>query len=135
PQLAHWCMVSLRRSGRLVPVAVAGGDPGEAGRRRIAEISDAMPDEQRALVRELGARSVMLVPITTPEDTVGVLSLVGAESHRRFSDADLALAEELGRRAGIALENARLHTELGHVARTLQHGLLPPDLPAVPGWS
>lgn len=92
-------------------------------------------EEHLALIRELGMTSAMVVPMRTPERVVGVISFVSAESGRRFSEADLELAEELARRAGIALENARLHTELSEVSRTLQEGLLPPSLPAVPGWS
>jgi serine phosphatase RsbU (regulator of sigma subunit) len=59
---------------------------------------------------------------------------VSAESRRRFNEADLALAQELGRRAGTALENARLYTQLEQVATTLQRSLLPPELPDAPGW-
>lgn len=101
------------------------------------EMLDLAPleDEQREALRELGMRSVMVVPMITPEGPVGVISMVSAESGRRFGDADLRLAEELGRRAGTALENARLYTELADVAQTLQRGLAPPQLPDVPGWS
>ena len=41
--------------------------------------------------------------------------------------------QELGRRAGIAVENARVHAERSHIATTLQRSLLPPRLPVVPG--
>jgi PAS domain S-box-containing protein len=98
-------------------------------------VEGAVDDEQLEALRELGMASVMIVPMVTAERVVGAISLVSAESGRRFTEADLALAEELGRRAGTALENARLHTELAEVAETLQRGLLPPALPAVPGWS
>jgi PAS domain S-box-containing protein len=107
----------------------------------VPEVTTAMLDaagldpEQRRLIGELGMTSVMLVPMATPERTVGVITMTSAESGHRFTDDDLELAEELGRRAGTALENARLHTELGEVARTLQRSLLPPRLPEVPGWS
>jgi serine phosphatase RsbU (regulator of sigma subunit) len=98
---------------------------------------DAVPleDEQRAALRELGMSSVMIVPVASADRVLGAMSLVSAESGRRFTDADLRLAEELGRRAGSALENARLYTELADVAVALQRGLLPPELPQVPGWS
>ena len=42
---------------------------------------------------------------------MGVISFVNAESGRVFTEDDLALMEELGRRAGIAVENARLYSE------------------------
>jgi PAS domain S-box-containing protein len=91
--------------------------------------------EQLAALRKLGLRSVIGVPMATPERVVGVLSLVISRPGRRFSDADLELALELGRRAATAIENARLYTQLENVATTLQRSLLPPDLPDVPGWT
>jgi PAS domain S-box-containing protein len=106
----------------------------------IPEITDEILDlaplepDQREELRRLGLYSVILVPLGTAERPIGVLSLVSAESHQRFGEADVALAQELARRAGAALENARLYTELERVATTLQRSLLPPDLPDVPGW-
>ncbi|MFL5845168.1 MAG: PP2C family protein-serine/threonine phosphatase, partial [Solirubrobacteraceae bacterium] len=100
------------------------------------EIFEAGPldPEQRAELRRLGLHSIIVVPMATPERTVGALSLVSAESRRRFSEADVELALELGRRAATAIENARLYTQLERVATTLQRSLLPPALPDVPGW-
>ena len=57
-----------------------------------------------------------------------------SESGRLFDESDLALAEELGRRAATAVENARLYTERSRIASTLQQSLLPPELPEVPGF-
>jgi PAS domain S-box-containing protein len=98
-------------------------------------VAGALDDEHLELIRKLGMASVMIVPMRSADRVVGVISLVSAESGRRFTQSDLELAEELGRRAGTALENARLYTELSTVARTLQEGLLPPSLPSVPGWT
>jgi serine phosphatase RsbU (regulator of sigma subunit) len=47
----------------------------------------------------------------------------------------VALAERLGRRAGTAVENARLYTERGRIAHELQRSLLPESLPSIPGVS
>jgi serine phosphatase RsbU (regulator of sigma subunit) len=94
----------------------------------------AVSDEaQREALRSLGMRWVMLVPMIAGRRIIGVISFVSAESGRRFTDADLELAEELGRRAGTAVENARLYRERSHIAATLQRGLLPDELPAIPG--
>ena len=90
--------------------------------------------EQRAELQQLGLRSVIVAPMATPERTVGLLSLVTAQSGRRFTDADVELALELARRSATAIENARLYSQLDHVATTLQTSLLPPALPEVPGW-
>jgi PAS domain S-box-containing protein len=84
------------------------------------------------LVKALDFTSYMCVPLTARGRTLGALTLVSAGSGRRFGPQDLALAEELGRRAGLALDNARLFAERDHVARALQSSLLPPTLPAIP---
>ena len=108
----------------------------------IAEISEELleamnaTDEQLQLVRELGMRSVVVVPLAVAgHPPFGTLSMVMAESGRTFDADDLALAEELARRAAMAVENARLYTERSRVAATLQHSLLPPELPEVPGFT
>ena len=81
----------------------------------VAEVGDALLEaavrdpEHLALVRALGLRSVIIVPLVAHGRTLGALSLVSAESGRRYDDADLRLAEELARRAALAVDNARLH--------------------------
>jgi serine phosphatase RsbU (regulator of sigma subunit) len=64
---------------------------------------------------------------------MGTLTLANAEASHRFGDADVQLAEELGRRAGLAIDNARLYTERTRIAHTLQVKLLPERLPEIPG--
>jgi PAS domain S-box-containing protein len=92
-------------------------------------------EEQAALIRDLEMRSVIIVPLVAPgQAPSGVLTLVMAESGRRFEERDLALAEELGRRAGVAVENARLYTERSQIASTLQQSLLPEALPQIDGF-
>ncbi|MEW5960821.1 MAG: PAS domain S-box protein, partial [Chloroflexota bacterium] len=63
------------------------------------------------LLRELNMKSAMIVPLLTRERTVGAMTFVWAESGRRYKESDLALAEELGRRAALAVENTRLYRE------------------------
>ncbi len=94
----------------------------------------AVDAQQLQLLRELQMRSVAIVPMPVPGRILGVMTLVTAESRRRLDDEDLALAEQLARRAAVAVENARLHTTLSDVAATLQRSLLPDELPKVPGW-
>src|SRR3989442_270360 len=83
----------------------------------IAEISEerlselAVDDLHLGLVRELGFQSYMGVPLVSRGRTLGVISFVVAESGRRYGPADLALAEELARRASTAIENAQLYRE------------------------
>ena len=98
-------------------------------------VQAARDDEHLELIRGLGLRAVLVVPMRTAGETIGALSLVTAESGRTFSENDVELAEELARRAATAVENARLYTERSHIAQTLQRGLLPPRLPEIPGWA
>ena len=95
----------------------------------------ALSEEALGLARELGLRSVIVVPLALADQPpIGALTLATADSGRRLEETDLALASELGRRAAIAVENARLYGELSEIATTLQRSLLPPDLPAMPGF-
>ncbi|CAA9527113.1 MAG: Serine phosphatase RsbU, regulator of sigma subunit [uncultured Solirubrobacteraceae bacterium] len=94
----------------------------------------AQDPEHLALLQEVGFRSVLIVPLVAGARTVGALTLVLTSEARRYTPADVALAEELGRRAGTAVENARLFTERGRIAELLQASLLPDMLPPLAGW-
>ncbi len=99
-------------------------------------LTEAVDDpELLELVRGLGMRSVVMVPMVAASGKpTGVISFVNAESGRVFTEDDLKLCTEIGRRAGIAVENARLYSERSTIARTLQRALLPPALPEIPGF-
>lgn len=97
---------------------------------RTAAVSDA----QLEVLRTLDIRSVIIVPMRVPARIIGAMSFFTSGSRRRLSDADVELAEQLGRRAAVAVENSRLHTTLTRVAQTLQDSLRPSELPQVPGW-
>jgi PAS domain S-box-containing protein len=71
----------------------------------------ARDEEHLRLLREIGFTSVIIVPMTTRGRTLGAITLVSSESGRRFGEADLELAEELGHRAALAVDNARLYEE------------------------
>ena len=71
----------------------------------------ARDEEHLALLRELGFTSVIIVPMVARGRTLGAISLVSAESRRRYGETDLGLAEELARRAALAVDNARLYEE------------------------
>jgi PAS domain S-box-containing protein len=73
-------------------------------------LAAAVPDvELRRILRGLGLRSAMVVPLRGRDRPRGALSFATAESGRRYDARDLRLAEELAHRAALALENARLH--------------------------
>jgi serine phosphatase RsbU (regulator of sigma subunit)/PAS domain-containing protein len=90
--------------------------------------------EHLNLMRAVGAGSAMVVPMAAGAKVVGALTLVADATSRRFDDVDLEVAVEFGRRAGLAVENARVTELRTEIATTLQRGLLPPDLPPMRGW-
>lgn len=93
----------------------------------------AVDEEHLRLIRQLELHSVMIVPMVARGRTLGAITFVSAESGRSFDEADLQLAEELARRAAMAVDNARLYTELSGIADTLQAELLPTEIPDIPG--
>jgi len=78
--------------------------------------------------------SALAVPMSAGAKTLGVLVFVNDRGSRAFDRDDLAVAVEIGRRAGLAAENARLAEEQATVARVLQRGLRPPELPDMRGF-
>ena len=108
------------------PVLIPEVPPGELERIMA-------PGEQRALARELGLGSVIVVPLLARGRTLGALALVRDDGSPPFDEDDLSLAGMLAARAGLAVDNARLYTDRDHVAETLRRSLLPPELPEV-GW-
>jgi signal transduction histidine kinase/AmiR/NasT family two-component response regulator len=62
-------------------------------------------------LRAFGLRSLLIVPLTARGRTLGAITLVMAESGRRYGEADLLLGQDLARRAALALDNARLYRE------------------------
>ncbi len=79
-----------------------------------AAIAD--PEQLRA-ARTLAMTSAMVVPLAARGRTLGAITFVSAESGRRYVGADLAMAEELGRRAGLAVDNARLFQDAQRAIR------------------
>lgn len=71
----------------------------------------ARDEEHLRLLRELGLRSAMIVPLVARGRTLGAITLILSESQRRYGPDDLALAMELGRRAAVSIDNARLYEE------------------------
>jgi PAS domain S-box-containing protein len=106
------------------PLVVRTGESelvAEIAEEKLAEL--AVDDLHLGLVRELGFQSYMCVPLAPRGKTIGVISFVSAESGRRYGPDDLALAEELARRAAIAVENAQLYREVeerAQAARVLE---------------
>jgi PAS domain S-box-containing protein len=75
--------------------------------------------------------NAMAVPLKARGRIIGALAFATFDAERRYGPDDLTLAEDLARRAALALDNARLYENLGAIARTLQGGLLPERLPSL----
>ncbi|MEO8875789.1 MAG: ATP-binding protein, partial [Polyangiaceae bacterium] len=99
---------SVMRTGKPIFVAEAEAGFFEAG------VESA---EQADLARAVGTISWMVVPLTVKGTTIGALTLAYGESQRRYTEADLKLANELARRAAAAIDNAHLY-ELSQTERS-----------------
>jgi PAS domain S-box-containing protein len=78
---------------------------------------------QTELLRRIGAVSCMFVPLSVRDRVLGVMTLVSSAPHRRFSPTDLAFAEEVCRRAALAMENALLYAESERASRAREEFL------------
>ena len=96
-------------------------------------VEAAVDEEHLRLIRSIGLRSAVVVPLLVRGRSLGALTLVHAESGQRFDEVDLAFTAQLAGVAAIALDNARLYEEQRRIAQTLQEALLPAVLPDVPG--
>ncbi|HSO00773.1 MAG TPA: ATP-binding protein [Candidatus Nanopelagicales bacterium] len=79
--------------------------------------SSARDEDHRRILEQLGLRSYLCVPLEGRERILGAIILVSAESGHRYADEELALAEELARRAALAIENAMLYREAKEAIR------------------
>src|SRR3569833_1971157 len=100
----------------------------------MAEIPDslfeeiAVDAEHLRLLRELGLRSFIAAPLLAHGEVLGVLTLVAAESARRYSASDVRVADELARRAALAIGHARVHRSVLETATQLEHQALELEL-------
>lgn len=89
----------------------------------LAEVPDrllrdvARDAEHYAILQRLGYSSLMVVPLVSRGRTLGAISFAAMESGHHFDKDDLALAEELARRAAVAIENARLYRQSQEAVR------------------
>jgi PAS domain S-box-containing protein len=174
PHLADLCAVDVvEEGGGVRRLALVHADPAEARRLRelpgrrperreagspvpsgrselLPELADGSADELERLggLRELGVKSAMIVPLAARGRTLGTITFGLGDSGRRYTRADLELAEGLARQAALALDDARLyrdaelaraHAEAASRAKdeflvTMSHELRAP-LTAILGWA
>ncbi|HEY2272095.1 MAG TPA: SpoIIE family protein phosphatase [Jatrophihabitantaceae bacterium] len=104
------------------------------------EISDDMlaagarDEEHLRIARELDLRSALVVPLAARGRTLGSITMIRTSDRSPYDDSDLAFAEDLGRRAGVAIDNAQLYAQTQDVALQLQRAVLPEALDNISGW-
>ena len=91
----------------------------------------AVDEEHLEILRQLGICSGLVVPLTGRTGTFGALTMIHAESGRHYVDEDVAFAEDLARRAALAVETAHAFreqsgrlAEVTRVAEAAQHAIL-----------
>lgn len=85
------------------------------------------------LMNDAGYNSAAVVPLVARGRTLGALSFLHAHGDLRYDQGDLEFLAELGERAALALDNARLYRDRDRIAKNLQRGLRPPRPVEVPG--
>ncbi|TYB61491.1 SpoIIE family protein phosphatase [Nonomuraea sp. PA05] len=126
PPLPLESTMPLARALRGVTAALVGPEDYE-GRleSRLAAV-------QRDLFEATGIWSACTAPIRGVREVVGAMTLGRAEQPQPYTTDDMLLIEDIARRAGLALDNARLYERQRRVAETMQRHLLP-RLPSMPG--
>jgi signal transduction histidine kinase len=71
--------------------------------------ASAKNDQHWNLIKDLEIKSAMVVPVVARGNILGAITLISSDASRKYDEHDLFLAEELGRRAGIAIESALLY--------------------------
>lgn len=128
----------LRQAERHDPSARTGvSEVIRTGRPQLIPVVDdefvsRMPDADgyRELLLELGFGTAMLVPLAARGRTLGAITFARGEG-QPYGEQDLHVATDLGRRAALALDNARAYEVQREIASTLQRSLLPPALPSI----
>jgi PAS domain S-box-containing protein len=117
-----------------IPRVIRTGAPEVYPHLDLATV-DRSPSEvpRLELFREIGLHSLIVMPLIARGRTLGAIWYAMAETPHTYGPVDVDLAQELARRAALAVDNARLFRERKHVADVLQRTLLPPELPSIPG--
>ncbi|GAA3310302.1 MULTISPECIES: PP2C family protein-serine/threonine phosphatase [Nonomuraea] len=131
PRLSTWCAVYTSDTGagprRLAYLWHADEARIDGLREQLSELS--VPDSAAATL-QLADSQVLAVPLIARGRSLGAMCL---GRHDRFPDESIQFAEDIARRAALAMDNARLYAQQAAANRALQRSLLPPNEPEVPG--
>jgi phosphoserine phosphatase RsbU/P len=142
PRLGEWCAIHTSDEWGALRLAAATHADEAALPALYAALHESGPDSVVARLRD-ASRSGSQVPLGAPTEGIAVpLSARGARlgtlavgrhlGHRHEPD-EIAVLEDVARRAALAIDNARIHAERRRIAHTLQQSLLPPVLPVISG--
>jgi len=137
PRLGLWCAVHMTNEfGELTLTSLTHADESA-----VSALADQLGGRMAVLRRVLAGDGFaplgaptdgMSCPLAVRGEHLGTLS-VGRPDGRTHSADELAIIEDLGRRAAIAIDNARVHDNSSRIATALQRSLLPPALPRIEG--
>jgi serine phosphatase RsbU (regulator of sigma subunit) len=134
PRLSSWCAVYTADSAsgplRLVYLWHADEARIDGLREQLAEMDVNAVGTRTASTFHLADSQVLAVPLIARGRSLGVMCLGRPD---RFTDETIQLAEDIGRRAALATDNARVYAQQAAANRALQRSLLPPSEPEVPG--
>ncbi|HEX6520100.1 MAG TPA: SpoIIE family protein phosphatase [Streptosporangiaceae bacterium] len=118
---------------------LASGQPvfmpafGTMSTKQLRRMDSGLGPQLMTAARAAGAHSLIAVPLTARGVIVGLVILYRLRGSRPFTQADLSLAQDLAGRTALAIDNARLYMRERDAALALQRGLLPREIPEVPG--
>jgi PAS domain S-box-containing protein len=97
----------------------------------LRAVRDNVPDvHDRAIYEAAGLGTAIIIPLVAREEVLGTLHLVNADPASRHPEITLDIADELARRAALAIDNSRLYEREHRVASALQRAMLPAHLPS-----
>jgi sigma-B regulation protein RsbU (phosphoserine phosphatase) len=137
--LVNKCVIFTKDDGKMVPLVAKGVDPLFKDDSELCEISEPLILDQTSRCADyLELGFAVLVPMRIQDETKGIMALGSKISGTEFDEADIEFLTTLGNQAMSSLENARLFEETLekqrmeeelNLARNIQQGLLPSELP------
>lgn len=131
-ELRHYppLMSSDHPSARVLRTRESAIDP-QISEKLLRETTHS--DRHFGLVQSLQFRSYVAAPLLVGDRTLGAITIISADSGRRLGSPELTLLEDLARQVASVVERARDYDEQRRISRTLQHSLLPGELPTPEG--
>jgi len=142
PRLGQWCAVHTSNEWGQLRLAAASHADESLLPQLHTVLAETGPNSIQSRLREASRNGTQLplgaptegfaVPLIARGQRLGTLAVGRHQRHRHDPD-EVAVLEDVARRAALAIENARIHAERRRVAQALQQSLLPPVLPVVEG--